>query len=49
MCVRRYKKRGELQIARLDDALASMLGPLARRVGAMKIDVEGHELGVSAA
>lgn len=45
-CCRSARRRGELEVARLDDVLAGALGALAGRVGAVKIDVEGHELAV---
>ncbi|GAB4819333.1 hypothetical protein N2152v2_006379 [Parachlorella kessleri] len=40
------KRRQDLEISRLDDELAGVLHELAGRVGAVKIDVEGHELAV---
>lgn len=42
----RLRKREEVQVLPLDQVLRDALGGLEGRVGAMKVDVEGFELGV---
>lgn len=43
LSVRRYVKRQDVDIARLDDLLEDWLPRLKGRVGALKMDVEGFE------